>query len=537
MSYTSRIVAAFALLLLGFCLLVAFLGHRVTIEHERETLQRVSHGLARHIVEHWPEVTRPAAGAIDRASLDNVLHMLMVVNPAIDVYVLDQQGEVRAYLGDANAVRQQQVDMDVVRSFLGGAPLPLLGSDPKAPNEPKIFSAAMFPAEPGSVAPPGYLYVVLNGQARVEAESSVGSQRLWRSTALVVGVGLLLTFVIGALTFRSITRPLHLLAARMRSYQVGGSSPPDAARAPFSSGDEVAAIERSFESMATRIEDQVREQARQQTAHSDVVANVAHDLQTPLTALHGYLETLSQRGATLARAEEARYLAAALAQSDKVRRLTQQLFELARLQSTDHVLQRDRFSLDELVHDTVQKFELSARPAPVKLHGPAPGRIEMEGDLQLIDRALTNLIDNAIRHGRGVAPVRVSLQQRGRGAAVLVEDDGPGLPAELSRRLDAQRPVRQPLPERPGGGLGGLGLAIAQRIAWLHGGSLRTLPVSRHGTRLCLALPLDYRPVDPKEPPFSDINAAATRAARPVDQRPVLSPSVPGPASRSTSPS
>ena len=185
MSYTSRIVAAFALLLLGFCLLVAFLGHRVTIEHERETLQRVSHGLARHIVEHWPEVTRPAAGAIDRASLDNVLHMLMVVNPAIDVYVLDQQGEVRAYLGDANAVRQQQVDMDVVRSFLGGAPLPLLGSDPKAPNEPKIFSAAMFPAEPGSVAPPGYLYVVLNGQARVEAESSVGSQRLWRSTALV----------------------------------------------------------------------------------------------------------------------------------------------------------------------------------------------------------------------------------------------------------------------------------------------------------------------------------------------------------------
>jgi signal transduction histidine kinase len=133
---------------------------------------------------------------------------------------------------------------------------------------------------------------------------------------------------------------------------------------------------------------------------------------------------------------------------------------------------------------------LSANPRPVALQQPAPDRIEVEADLQLIDRALTNLIDNAIRHGLGGRPVRVSLQRSEQGVEVLVEDDGPGLPAELSQRLDAGQPLRDLPSARPGGGFGGLGLAIAQRIAWLHGGSLRTLPAPASGTRLSLTLPL-----------------------------------------------
>lgn len=488
-SFYRRIAFAFAILLLSFSLLVAFLGHRVTLAHEQETLQRLSHGLARHIVEHWPEVAKPAGDPLDRRALDALLEMLMTVNPAIDVYVLDMQGRVRTYLGDPQAVRDPQVDIGAVRAFLAGAELPLLGSDPKVPRERKVFSAAMFPPQAGATAAPGYLYVVLKGQARAAAEGRVSTLRVWQSTAVGVSVGLALTLLVGLLTFRHLTRPLRSLALRMQRFQVGGavtdgrSTEPDA-------DDEVAAIERSFAGMADRIEAQVREQAQQQGAHREVIANVAHDLRTPLTALHGYLETLHQRGSTVPDDERERYLGAALAQSEKVRRLSQQLFELARLQSTDEILQRERFRLDELVHDTVQKFELSAHPTPVSLQQPAPDRIEVEADLQLIDRALTNLIDNAIRHGLGRRPVRVSLQRSEQGVEVLVEDDGPGLPAELSRRLDAGQPLRDLPSARPGGGFGGLGLAIAQRIAWLHGGSLRTLPAPAGGTRLSLTLPL-----------------------------------------------
>ena len=160
------------------------------------------------------------------------------------------------------------------------------------------------------------------------------------------------------------------------------------------------------------------------------------------------------------------------------------------------MLHRDRFRLDELVADTVQKFELirpltPASPlSPVALSGPPPGRVELDGDLQLIERALTNLIDNALRHARSDEPVRVSLQCDGARANVLVEDHGPGLPQDIAQRLDSGQGVREPPLRRPGGGIGGLGLAIAQRIALLHGGSLTTLPAPGGGTRLSLSLPL-----------------------------------------------
>ncbi len=490
-SFTTRLSLTLALLLLAYGAFVALLGRQVAAEQEQESLQRLSHGLAGHIVGHWPEITSPNRDEAERAARGALLSMLMSVNPGVQVYLLDADGRVEHYIGEPGMVRQEQVDLAPVRAFLAGAPMPLRGTDPMGSAVPRIFSAAMFPVRAGDVRPPGYLYVILDSQARDLVAAQVGAKRVWRSAALAAAIGLFVTLGLGLFTFRRLSLPLHQLAQRLRSYsQRSATSDGAAAPAPArSAGDEVQAIDEAFADMKQRIESQAEREQRQVADHREMMASVAHDLRTPLTALHGHLEALAAEAAPDA-ARRAGVLQAALAQSRKVGRLSQQLFELAALQSTQQVLHRERFSLDEVVTDAVQKFGFSGAEPAVTLHGLAPGRLELDGDLQLIERALTNLIDNAVRHAPGSRPVRVSLRREGTQAEIVVEDGGPGLPGELHQRLDQGMSLRDPPIKRSSGGIGGLGLAIAQRVAVLHGGSLRPLPAPQGGTRLCLALPL-----------------------------------------------
>lgn len=492
-SFTTRLSLALVVLLLAYGAFVASLGRQVAAEQEQESLQRLSHGLARHIVDHWPEIAAPDRDEAERSARGALLSMLMTVNPGVQVYLLDADGRVLHYIGEPGMVRQHQVDLDAIRAFLAGAPLPLRGTDPMGSGVPRIFSAAMFPVRPGDDRPPGYLYVVLDSPARGVVAAQVGADRLWQGAALAAGTGLLVTLGLGLFTFRRLTRPLHQLAQRLRDYS-RRSSGADVAHgpthdAPRPLGDEVLALADAFGDMTRRIESQAEREQRQVADHREMMASVAHDLRTPLTALHGHLEALAGDALPDA-ARGAAVLQAALAQSRKVSRLSQQLFELAALQSSGQVLHRERFSLDEVVTDAVQKFGLHDVQPSVTLNGLPPGRLELDGDLQLIERALTNLIDNALRHAPGSQPVRVSLRREGTQAEIVVEDGGPGLPGELHQRLDQGLSLRDPPIRRSSGGIGGLGLAIAQRVAVLHGGSLRPLPAPGGGTRLCLALPL-----------------------------------------------
>ena len=426
-SFTTRLSLALALLLLAYGCFVALLGRQVAAEREQETLQRLSHGQARHTVEHWPEIASHNRDEAERSARGALLATLMTVNPGVQVYLLDNDGRVQHYIGQPAMVQQAQV----------------------------------------------------------------GPDRLWRGAALAAAMGLLVTLGLRLFTFRRMTLPLHQRAASLRGYSQGGSSADRVASTTPTpaAGDEVRATTDAFAGMTRRIESHGEREKRQVAGPRELMASVAHDLRTPLTALHGHLEALAGETAPNA-PRRAAVLQAALAQSRKVSRLSQQLFELAALQSPEQVLHRGRFSLDDLVTDAVQKFGLVDALSMVTLHGLPPGRLELDGDLQLIERALTNLIDNAVRHAPGSAAVRVSLRREGSQAEVVVEDAGPGLPDELHQRLDQGLSLRDPPIKRSSGGIGGLGLVIAQRVTVLHSGSLRPLPAPLGGTRLCLALPL-----------------------------------------------
>lgn len=489
-SFTTRLALALALLLLGYGAFVSLIGRQFAHEQAQESLQRLSHGLARHIVAQWPEITTADPAGADGAARKALLQMLMTVNPGVQVYLLDADGRVAHYIGEPGMVRQYAVDLGPVQAFLAGAELPLRGTDPMGSGVPRVFSAAMFPPRAGDTRPPGYLYVVLDGAAQAQVAAQVGAERLWQGVAWASLVGLLITLALGLFTFRRLSLPLRRLVADMDGYRRRESGAGHASLAR-PGGDEVHALGQAFGELRMRVESQAERERRQMADHREMMASVAHDLRTPLTALHGHLEALAQD--TLrddGPPARAAVMQAALAQSRKVGRLSQQLFELAALQSGDPVLQRERFALEEVVSDAVQKFEVGHAEPPVRLQGVPPGRLELDGDLQLIERALTNLIDNAVRHAPTQEPVRVSLRREGALAQIVVEDSGPGLPSDLQARLAQGVSLREPPIRRRSGGIGGLGLAIAQRVAVLHGGSLRPLPAPGGGTRLCLILPL-----------------------------------------------
>jgi signal transduction histidine kinase len=483
-----RLVCLFLVLLTSWGALVALLAWRAALGQEQEGLQRLSRGLAAHMALHWPELR--GGGPDDPRARQELLRMLMTVNPGIQVYVLDAQGRVQHYIGAPGMVRQFQMDPEPIRQFLDGAALPLWGTDPMGGDALRLISVGAFPAgaEAGSA---GYIYIVLDGPARSAVSAGLSLARVWQGAVWAAGVGLLVTLLLGVLAVRWLTRPLNRLSVAMErldldALQAGAA--PASVRKIGVADDEVGALARAFHAMASRLALQHEQQRQQSAAHREVIANVAHDLRTPLTALHGHLEVLRNHSVDPAQATQ--HVDTALAQSDKLRRLTQQLFDLATLQSMDHVLHTERFRLDELVADAVQKFDLLAASGRVVLAGAAPGPIELVGDLHLIERALTNLIDNAVRHSPPAQWVRVHLQCSATEVAMRVEDAGPGLPLALQRRLNAGASVRDPALKRgAGGGMGGLGLAIAQRIAVLHGGRLHTSPSALGGSCLCLALP------------------------------------------------
>src|SRR5204862_183811 len=136
-------------------------------------------------------------------------------------------------------------------------------------------------------------------------------------------------------------------AGDLRRSGIPGAGAADRIQEPMQR-DEIAALRTAFRQMADRIETQWRALKQQDQERREMVANISHDLRTPLTSLHGYLETLSLKADKLSAEERQRYLAIALAQSAKVGGLAQSLFELARLEHGMVQAMPETFSIVDL---------------------------------------------------------------------------------------------------------------------------------------------------------------------------------------------
>ncbi|MCE9659325.1 MAG: HAMP domain-containing histidine kinase [Burkholderiales bacterium] len=229
--------------------------------------------------------------------------------------------------------------------------------------------------------------------------------------------------------------------------------------------------------------------ADHEQARRDLIADISHDLRTPLVAMRGYLELLVARGDALASEERQRYAEIALRQCEHLAHLVDELFELAKLDFREVVLEREGFGVGELASDVVQKFALAAREREITLEVlAAPDTAPAEADLRLTERVLENLVGNALRHTPRGGRVQVRVSPREGGVEVAVVDSGSGIAAE-ELPFVFERHFRGAAVRRDGADGAGLGLAIARRIVELHGGSIGVESETGRGCRFFFHLP------------------------------------------------
>jgi signal transduction histidine kinase len=310
-----------------------------------------------------------------------------------------------------------------------------------------------------------------------------------RTVVKVVLACLSFSLAIGLLFFRPISRRVKRLAELATDYQASNFSGPVQFASVNPNGDEIDRLEHAVSAMASRMAEQVKKLQSNDVQRRELIANVSHDLRTPLASMRGYLETVLLKQGTISLDEQRSYIEVAAKQSERLAKLVANLFELTKLEVSEVALNSEPFSVAELAQDVIQKFELPSAQKDVTVSAEITGTVPMViGDISLIERVLENLIDNALRHCAGGAAIRVRVERKGDYVEIKVADTGSGiatedLPKVFDRFYQSGR--------NQGGNAGaGLGLAISKRILDLHQTNIQVQSVLGSGTTFSFSLPV-----------------------------------------------
>ncbi len=488
---SSKLTAALLTILLGVGIAYLAISSQIMERHQHQVHQQLHQDLARNLVA---ENVLFSGSSINSDALEHVFHTLMVVNPNIEVYLLDLSGNILSYSAPYRKIRRESVDMGPVMTFLrGDAGFPLWGDNPRSSDGSKVFSAA--PVEVQGITM-GYLYVVLGGDQFDDASAFVFNDTLWRlsgaSLIFLMGFGALA----GVLVFRSLTRRLRRLDYQVAQFDdsIAQRRAPEilpTPQRPSLAGDEIDRLEYRVSAMTQTIAGQMETIQRTDLMRRQLVANVSHDLRTPLAALDGYLQTLRLKRDQLSVEQVRDYVKIASRSCDRLTRLVEELFELSCLEAASREPQPESFCLAELASDVLQNFQLRAEQKSVTLTLDCdPDAAHAYAEIALIERVLENLIANALAHTPAGGSIRVSLNPTGRNQVrVTIHDSGTGIAQrDLPYLFDRfYRPDDASSLHKSGAGLG---LAIVKRILDLHKSHIEARSRAGQGSSFIFSLPL-----------------------------------------------
>ena len=460
-SFYAKLSGIFLVLLLALGVVLVSITVDSSTRFVQEADQKLNLTLAKDMAFELEPVLREG---LDIAKAENLIHYMMVMNPKVEIYLLDGAGKILAFFADPpKKVQGTHIALGPVNEFIGGGERRslIVGEDPRHPGRQKPFSAARVTI--GTNAP-GYLYIVLGGEKYETVSNMLKESYIVKATLMSLLITLSFTGVIGLILFSLLTRRLRAITSVVKEFDEGQMRQ----RIHVRSDDELGHLGTSFNHMADTIEENI-EMLRQTDRHRrELIANVSHDLRSPLASIQGYLETIQMKEDTLGPTERRQYLSTILNNTIVLNRLVEELFELSKLDAKMIQPKREPFSLAELAQDLVMKFKRQAESQDIDLKADLQEDVPyVYGDIALVERALSNLIENSFHYTPHKGSVAVAVSRKQDLVEVAVSDNGSGIP-ETDLPHIFERFYRVEKSRSSQGGGTGLGLAIAKKILELH---------------------------------------------------------------------
>ncbi|MBV4358826.1 sensor histidine kinase [Pinibacter aurantiacus] len=479
-----KIAVVFTTLLVLLGLAFVVIASKYSSSYYTSAHQELYGDLARHLATF----TKPFKdGKPDTTVTHDIIHSTMVANPSVEVYLLDTAGNITDYVVPDTTVQIRKVDIAKVKQWLtareGDKPM---GDNPKQPNEPSIFSAASV-YDKGKLS--GYVYAVLSSEKQRNILNAVNGHLYYRLGMYIFFTVLLVTFIVGLVTFFLITRSIDGIVNVVKRFKEGDYT----ARIEGHDKGNLGMLTSTFNEMADVIVDNIEKITATDKFRQELIANVSHDLRTPLAITRGYVETLMIKEADLTELDKRKYLNIIYDSAKKLSVLVEQLFQFAKLEANLITPQKEPFLINELVSDILVANELKAKERKVILHIDAAGALPaVMADIALTERVFQNLLDNAFSHTPEGGSIIVSLINEDEGIKVQVSDTGVGIAKE-------QQPFIFERYRQPGSAQGekkgmGIGLAIVKKILELHQATIEVISEPGRGTTFLFVLPVIARP-------------------------------------------
>ena len=446
-----------------------------------ETTQKLNASIADYLIKEAPPFKN---GEVNDEALGVIMHSMMAVNPSIEVFLLDPEGEILSFVVLDSKVKLKRVDINPVKEFIKtkGSQF-ILGDDPRSNGYQTIFSATEVIENEKLL---GYVYITLASEKFEEvAAGLLGSYwlKLTLDSFLITMVAALL---ISLLLTALLTKNLRKIVKTVNKFKDGDLE----ARIPaLKTNSELSVLASTFNQMADNILHHMDELKKVDSLRRELIANVSHDLRNPLAVINGYVETMMIKGDQITITERENYLKIINDSSEKLTKLVADLFELSKLESGQMQLKMEPFRIQELLFDACMKFELFAKVKNIDLVADISQSLPVvEADLYLLDRVIQNLIDNAVKYTpeNGKITLKAFYCLTTFKVCVSIKNTGHGIPEkDLDSLFERYYMVDK---DKKGIEGSGLGLAIVKKILEVHNSQIQVFSDSSTFTEFVFVL-------------------------------------------------